>query len=225
MSSQRHADRAPLALNRGSRALGRHVWQYCEVDERLFDHLPYASLQRLKLSRALRIDDGALLCLAQILEAQRHDAIALRELDLGSPYITNASIPALSSIVRLAGLQSLTLWRERLRDELASPKLIVLSPQLHGDVPRLVDEPPLPPLPPPLPPPFFSGGELIEAASCTFTPRDALSTGPKRVQYGTVRSGRTCAGLSGRGRSSCCRRGVTCLGALSWALRSWRRSS
>ena len=81
---------------------------------RLFDHLPYASLQRLKLSRALRVDDAALLCLAQIMEARGHGTIALRELDLGSPYITNASVPALSSNVRLAGLQLLTLWHSKI---------------------------------------------------------------------------------------------------------------
>lgn len=69
------------------------------------------SLRHLKLSRVLHFDDAAVLALAER-SRQQTDGLKLTALDLGSPGLTNACVPALCALVD-AGLTSLRLWHTR----------------------------------------------------------------------------------------------------------------
>ena len=91
---------------------------YTGVDMALAHHLP-PSLRHLKLSRCLLFDDDALRRLADELCAYAPTSVppspraSLTALDLGSPGITDAAIPALQMISD-AGLLSLTLWHSKM---------------------------------------------------------------------------------------------------------------
>jgi hypothetical protein len=83
-------------------ALRSLLLMYTEIGLELALHLP-RGVERLKLSRALNFTDDALHCLAQ------RGLPSLTALDVGSPYVTDAALPALEALAA-AGLVSLTLW-------------------------------------------------------------------------------------------------------------------
>jgi hypothetical protein len=70
------------------------------------------NLSRLKLSRAIGFDDAALHCLAY----QASCLGGLSALDVGSPGITDAAIPALEALASF-GLHALTLWHSKVSRE------------------------------------------------------------------------------------------------------------
>lgn len=92
------------------RSLRNLLLAYSLVDLQLAFNLP-PNLDHLKLSRAIGFGDDALQCLAR--QPRAH---ALSCLDLGSPAITDAALPALQSLAD-QGLTSLTLWHTKLTRE------------------------------------------------------------------------------------------------------------
>jgi hypothetical protein len=94
------------AALRGMGSLEILLMPYTLVDLQLAFHLP-PSLRRLKLSRAVHFDDDALACLAHAVESA--DSPSLCSLDVGSPAITDASLPSLLALAQ-GGLVSLSLW-------------------------------------------------------------------------------------------------------------------